>query len=255
MFMNTAIIGLISVACIFSGVLLGFWLQRLLPNHHLSKESHEIIKLGAGMIATLTALVLGLLVSSAKNSFDTVSDGIKESGAKVILLDRILAQYGPETKDLRDQLRRRVAGMVELIWSRNRISAPEMAVFERSQGLELFQAELRTMVPKTEAQTQLLAQARQLAAGLLETRWQLIEQSQTALPVTLLAVLIFWLTLLFASFGLFAPRNATVVAVLFLCACSVSAAIFLVLEMNHPITGMIRVSNAPLTKALEHLGR
>ncbi len=253
--MNSTIIGLLSVACIFSGVLLGFWLQQRLPNHHLSHESHEIVKLGAGMIATLTALVLGLLVSSAKGTFDTISEGIRQSGAKVILLDRVLAQYGPETKDLRDHLRRRVSGMVEILWSGKGLDRPELTVLERSQGMELLQAGLRAMVPKTDAQSQLLTQARQLVGDLMETRWLIIEQSQNALPPILLVVLIFWLTLLFASFGLFAPRNATVVTVLFLCACSVSAAIFLVLELNHPITGLIKVSQAPLLKALEHLGR
>jgi hypothetical protein len=253
--MNSTTIGLISVACIFGGVLLGFWLQRLLPNHHLSEQSQEVIKLGAGMIATLTALVLGLLVSSAKSSFDAISDGIKQVGAKVILLDRVLAQYGPETKALRDQLRRRLAATVENLWPREHTGVPDLTSIERANGMELLQADLRSLVPKTDAQSQLLGQARQLAAGLSENRWLLIEQSQNPLPLALLAVLILWLTLLFSSFGLFAPRNATVVTVLFLCACSVSAAIFLVLEMNHPVTGLIKVSNAPFLKALEQMGR
>ncbi len=253
--MHSTLVAIISVACVFGGTLLGFWLQGLLPNHHLSKDSHEIVKLGSGMIATLTALVLGLLVSSAKSSFDAINEGIQQSGAKVILLDRILAQYGPETKDLRDHLRQRVAVMVETMLSGPRITATEVSIFERSQGMELFQAQLRSMVPKTDAQSQLLAQARQIAADLLQTRWLLIEQSQSQLPTPFLVILLFWLTVLFASFGLFAPRNATVMAVLFVCACSVSTAIFLILEMNQPITGLIRVSNAPMLKALEHLGR
>lgn len=101
----------------------------------------------------------------------------------------------------------------------------------------------------------MLTQARQLAADLWQTRWLLIEEAQGQLPVPFLVVLLFWLTMLFTSFGLFSPPNATVVTVLFVCALSVSASIFLVLEMSQPLTGTIRVSDAPLLKALEHLGR
>jgi len=252
--MNSTVIGLISAGCVFGGALLGLAMQRALPNHHLSKDSHEIVKLGAGMIATLTALVLGLLVSSAKSSFDTMSQGIVQGGAKIILLDRVLAQYGPEAKPLREQLQRGLAASIENIWPRERTGVADLTAYERANGLELLQAALRQLVPKDDAQGQLLTQARQLAADLSQTRWLLIEEAQSQLPIPFLIVLLFWLTMLFASFGLFAPRNATVVTVLLVCACSVSAAIFLVLEMSRPLTGTIKVSDAPLLKALEHLG-
>src|SRR5277367_2188447 len=114
--MSSLTIALISAACIFSGVLLGLLLQNLLPDHHLSNDSKETVKLGAGMIATLSALVLGLLVSSAKSSFDTVGSEITQGAAKIILLDRMLANYGPETRDAREQLRRSAAAGIEVIW-------------------------------------------------------------------------------------------------------------------------------------------
>jgi hypothetical protein len=253
--MSSTVIGLLSVGCVFGGALLGLALQRALPDHHLSKDSHEIVKLGAGMIATLTALVLGLLVSSAKSSFDTINGGIVQAGAKVILLDRVLAAYGPETKALREQLQRGLAATIENVWPRERTGVADLTVVERASGMELIQTKLRELIPKDDAQRQLLAQARQLAADLLETRWLLVEEAQNQLPVPFLIVLLFWLTVLFASFGLFSPRNATVLAVLFVCACSVSAAIFLVLEMSRPLTGIIKISDGPFLKALELLGR
>lgn len=253
--MNSIVIGLISVACVFGGALLGMALQRALPDHHLSKDSHEIVKLGAGMIATLTALVLGLLVSSAKSSFDTMSDGIVQGGTKIILLDRVLAQYGSETKVIRQQLKRGLAASIEHVWPRERTGVADLTAYERANGLELLQTALRELVPKDDSQRQLLTQARQLAADLWQTRWLLIEEAQGQLPIPFLVVLLFWLTMLFASFGLFSPRNPTVVTVLFVCACSVSASIFLVLEMSRPLSGTIKVSDAPLLKALEHLGR
>src|SRR6476661_6414913 len=109
-------LGLISAGCIFGGVLLGLLLRHRLPVQHLQEESKDTIKLGAGMVATVSALVLGLLVASAKTAFDTTQEEITQRSAKIIFLDRVLADYGPETKDTREQLRRTVAASIELIW-------------------------------------------------------------------------------------------------------------------------------------------
>ena len=252
--MNSLAIGLVSAAAIFSGALLGMRLQRLLPGHHLSKEMQDLVKLSAGTIATLTALVLGLLVSSAKTSFDTVNNGIVQASAKAILLDRALARYGPETKSAREQLKRTLANGVELIWSREKRTTPASSVLEGENGGELLQDKLLELVAQNDIQRQLLAQARQFANDVGQTRWLLIEQAQTRLPLPLLVILIFWLVLLFVSFGLFAPRNATAITVLLIGACAISAAIFLVLELNRPLDGFIKASNAPLLNALGHLG-
>jgi hypothetical protein len=253
--MSSFDIALISAACIFGGVLLGLWLQNLLPDHHLSAESKETVKLGAGMIATLSALVLGLLVSSAKNNFDTVSAEVTQGAAKIIELDRALANYGPETKDARGLLRSSMIAGIQTFWPEDKTDAPGMTAFERANGLEMVQAKLRELTPATDAQRQLLAQAQQISGELVQFRWLLIEQTQNTLPKPFLVMVLFWLTMLHMSFGLFAPRNAMVIVVLFLCAVSVSGAIFLVMEMNHPLSGMIKVSSAPMLKALEHLGQ
>jgi hypothetical protein len=253
--MNSSTIALISAGCIFGGVLLGMLLRGLLPDHHLSNDSKDTVKLGAGMIATLSALVLGLLVSSAKSTFDTVGSEITQGAAKTVLLDRVMANYGPATKDAREQLRRSLAAGIQMIWPEKKTSVPGMTTFERANGMELVQAKLRELTPATDAQRQLLAQAQQIGGELLQFRWLLIEQTQNALPVPFLVMLLFWLTMLHMSFGLFAPRNATVIIVLFVCALSVSGAVFLILEMNHPLSGFIKVSSAPMLKALEHLGQ
>jgi hypothetical protein len=253
--MSSLDIALISAACIFGGVLLGLWLQNLLPGHHLSTESKETVKLGAGMIATLSALVLGLLVSSAKSNFDSMSAEITQAAAKAIQLDRALANYGPETKEARELLRRSVAVGIQMFWPEDKMDAPGMTAFERANGIEMLQAELRELTPATDAQRQLLAQAQQISGELVQFRWLLIEQTQNALPKPFLVMVLFWLTMLHVSFGLFAPRNGMVIAVLLICALSVSGAIFLILEMNHPLSGLIKVSSAPMLKALEHLGQ
>lgn len=253
--MSSLTIALISAGCIFSGVLLGLLLRGRLPDHHLSNDSKDTVKLGAGMIATLSALVLGLLVSSAKSTFDTVSSEITQGAAKIIQLDRALANYGPATQDAREQLRRATVAGIAAVWPEEKTALPGMTTFERANGMEQVQATLRELTPATDAQRQLLAQAQQTSGELLQFRWLLIEQMQNALPVPFLVMLLFWLTMLHMSFGLFAPRNATVLVVLLLCALSVSGAVFLILEMNHPLSGFIKVSSAPMLKALEHLGQ
>jgi hypothetical protein len=110
------VIGLISAGCIFGGALAGMWLRKVLPERHLDAASKDTVKLGAGLLATLAALVLGLLVSSAKTSFDAMNTGIAQTGAKVLLIDHLLADYGPETKDVREQLRRIIASSIDRIW-------------------------------------------------------------------------------------------------------------------------------------------
>ena len=235
--------------------MLGLLLHGLLPEHHLRDTSKDTVKVVAGMIATLAALVLGLLVGSAKSSFDATSTAITQSGAKIILLDRVLAAYGPETKDVREQLRGAVAAGIEMFWPEEKNVGSGMTAFERANAMEMIQAKLRQLTPTTDAQRQLLSQAEQISNDMLQARWLLIEQAQSALPMPFLVVLLFWLTMLFLSFGLFAPRNATVIIVLLIGAMSVSGAVFIILEMNHPLRGMIKVSSAPMRKALEHLGQ
>jgi len=248
-------IALMSAGCIFSGALVGLGVQRLLPGHHLGKETQDVVKLSAGMIATLTALVLGLLVSSAKSSFDTMNSGIVQSSAKIILLDRALAHYGPEAKPVREQFRRSIAATIDVLWPPKKSEATGLSGFERlnGAGLDLAQDKLNELTPQNETQRQALARAQGILGDLAQTRWLLIEQEQNQLPLPLLLILVFWLALLFVSFGLFAPRNVTALTVLFIGACAVSAAIFLVLELSKPLEGVIQLSSAPLRNALQHL--
>jgi len=244
----------ISAICIFSGSLVGMGVARRLPGHHLSKEMQDLVKLSSGTIATLTALVLGLLVSSSKSSFDAMNTGIVQGSAKFILLDRTLAHCGPEAKAVREQLKRTLAAGIETVWPKEKTGIPALTAFERANGMEMVQDKLREVAPQNDAQRQALAQAQQIAGDLSQTRWLLIEQAQNQLPLPLLMILVFWLVLLFASFGLFAPRNVMALVVLSVGACAISAAIFLVLEMNQPLDGFIKVSNAPMRNALQHLG-
>src|SRR5262245_57263684 len=148
--MNSLTIGLISAGSIFAGSLLGIGLQRLLPGHHLSKETQDVVKLSAGTIATLTALVLGLLVSSAKSSFDTMNAGVVQGSAKIIVLDRTLARYGPESKPAREQLKRSIVAGIETVWPTEKTGVPALTAFERANGMELVQDRLLELTPQSD---------------------------------------------------------------------------------------------------------
>src|ERR1700730_4998456 len=252
---SSLILGLISAGCIFSGVLLGLLLRGLLPDQHLHDESKDAIKLGAGMIATVSALVLGLLVASAKSTFDATEEAITQRAAKIIFLDRLLSDYGPETKATREQLRQTVAASIEMLWPDTKSSAARLAPYERMSGMQVTQMTLLQLTPTTNAQRQLFSTAQQILTDLRQSRWLLIHRAQRVIPIPFLVVLLFWLTMLHVSFGLFAPRNATTITVLFISALSVSGAIFIILDMSHPLQGVIKVSSGPMRKALEQLGQ
>ena len=253
--MSASLVGLISFAVIFGSAMLGMLIRRCLPEHHLRDDSKDTVKLGAGLIATLAALVLGLLVGSAKSSFDSVNAGLTQNAARVILLDRVLARYGPEAREAREQLRRGVAASIELMWPDQKTGLSGLTAVERSRALEEFQEKLHALQPASDSQRSALARALDLTSEMVQARWLLIEERQVGLPVALLVVLVLWLAILYGSFGLFAPRNATVILVLFVCALSASAALFLIVEMNSPLDGIIKVSRGPMVKALEQIGR
>jgi hypothetical protein len=253
--MSPIAISLIVLICVFGGALLGMFLRTILPEHHLSDESKDVVKLVTGLIATLAALVLGLLVGSAKSSFDSVNDGFRQSAARIILLDRTLAQYGPETKDLRESIRKSFAVRLDRLFPREQSQRSTLGAAEGTAAGEGVQQRLRALSPQNDTQRSLQAHALEIADAVVQARWLAIEQEENTIPTPFLVVLVFWLAAMFTSFGLFAPRNAIAIAVLFLGALSLSASIFLIEELNSPLAGFITISSAPMYKALALLGQ
>jgi len=246
-------IGLIVFALVFGSALLAMYVHSALPEHHVSVDSKDTVKLGVALIATMAALVLGLLVASAKSAYDTRSNQLVQVSADIILLDRALARYGPETKEARALLQRSVAGTVERFWPAE--GAKPIAIDPNTSPVEVLYEKIETLSPQNEAQHAMQTQAQLLAANVGRTRLLLFENLGSSIPVPFLVVLVFWLCIIFASFGLFAPRNATVIAVLCVCALSVAGAIFLILELDRSFEGLLQVSGAPLCAALAQLGR
>jgi hypothetical protein len=254
--MSPLIISLVAFGCIFVGMLIGMFLRTVLPEHHLSHESKEAVKLGIGMIATLAALVLGLLIASAKGTFDTMNNGLVQTGSKIILLDRVMAHYGPETKETRDLLRHSVASTIERIWPKERIGQTEPEVADPRAGLETIQDKLRELSPKNDTQRSLQSRALQVSGDIAEAHWLIIQQrGHSSLPMPFFVMLVSWLVIIFFSFGLLSPRNATVIIILLVCVLSAAGSLYLILELDHPYGGLINISSAPLRQALLYLGR
>jgi hypothetical protein len=254
--MSSMTITCIVFACIFGGTLLGMLLRVLLPEQHLSGECKDVIKLGMGLIGTMTALVLGLLIASAKSSFDTQRNGMAQLSANIIMMDRALAHYGTEAKEAREMLRASVADMLQHTWPQENAQSGQAPAKLRTEGrYEGLFEKIQGLAPKTDAQRTLQAQALKTGADIAQMRWLLFTQKGSSIPTPFLAVMVCWLTLILASFSLFAPSNATVFITLLVCALAVSSAVFLILELDRPFDGMIQISSAPLRDTLAQLGR
>jgi hypothetical protein len=233
------------------------WLRTSLPAHHLDADSRDTVKVGIGLIATMTALILGLITASAKSSFDALDTTLKQAAVEALTLDRMLARYGPETGKIRQGLQQALSARIDMLWPRDatmpaRPDPMRTGAVSHAEGLA---DAIRGLTPRDEAQRALQARALDLTETLLQARWLVFAATETSVPMPFLVILLFWLTITFASFGLFAPRNATVLTVLFVCALSVGSAVFLILELDGPFDGWLRVPADPWRYALAHLNQ
>lgn len=238
-------------ACVSGGALLGMYLRTVLPQEHLSQDSKDVVKMGMGLVATMSALVLSLVISSAKSSFDALSSEMTKVSSEIILLDRTLVLYGPETKEARDLLRSSVAAVLDRMESR---SANPSQLRATTREVDTLYEKIQGLLPKDDTQRSIQARALGILISLQETRWLIYEQESTSISMPMLIILISWLTTLFISFGLFAPANGTVVTALMVSGLAVSGAILLILELYSPYAGLIKISSAPLRAALTQLG-
>jgi hypothetical protein len=246
-------VGTVVFACTLGGALLGNWLRNVVPEHHLQDASRETVNVGIGLVATMSALVLGLVTASAKSSFDAVDAAVRHSAADILVLDRLLARYGPETGEIRGALKEALALRTKAIWPEGSSPSAPPDPSSSLARVESIASAIRGLEPRDSSQRWLQGRALERAEEVLQVRWLVFAGVGSSVPPLFLAVLLFWLTITFASFGLFAPRNATVFVILFVSALSVAGAVFLVLELDGPFDGLLRVSPAPMYYALAHL--
>ncbi len=231
--------GLLVFALLAGTSLLVLWLHPRLPPTYLSKETADVVRLGIGVVATITALVLGLLISSVKGSFDQVDHDVQTFATDLILVDRTLRFYGPGAENARTLLTRYTRRALQETWPGRGGTA---IVDDQTAGALLDRTEAAILaLPPDSRQPSLAGQAATEMRGVVRQRWTLIEESGSAVSSAVVAALALWLGVIFASFGYNAPRNGLIVVVLLVCAASVAGAIFLIVEMNGAFTGLIVV--------------
>ena len=251
--MSALAISSVIFAVIFAGSLLGLVLSRRLPKHHIDDASKDIVRLVMGLIATMAALVLGLLIASAKSAYDRQSTELVELAAEIIQLDRILSLYGPDAQPARAGFHSAVARSIDRIWPDEKARSGNIALPEASQVPTEFFVLISNLNPTTNIQRVAQSRALDIAAGLSKTRVLMYEESGSSLSVPFLIVLVLWLVMVFVGFGLFAPANATVIATLFVGALSVAGALFLIMELDRPYEGLMHLSSTPLRSALAQI--
>lgn len=252
--MSAIAISVLVAACVFAGSLAGLLSHGILPAAHRSKETQEVVRLAIGMLSVLASLVLGLLIATAKTTYDTADRDMRAYSAELLLLDETLRDYGDAALPVREALRHYTAQALEDSWPRD---GGAVVVENQRAGelLEQVRERVRALRPGDDGQKWLVGQALEVSTSLLHQRWRFIEQAGPSVQPVMLAVLASWIVLIFASFGLFAPRNATVLAAFLVCASAIGGSVFLILEMDQPLQGAFKISSAPMRSALEHMPR
>jgi hypothetical protein len=246
-------IALVALVLMYGTAVVAARIRRALPQHHLDEAAKDVVSRGTGFVVTLAALVLSLLIASGKNSYDEVGVKLRLLATEFVLLDRSLANYGPETAEIRALLRRAMTVAQRRIWPDGE-PAPATGEGSPRALIEKVQSMTRDLKPATDSQRTLQSEALQQLTDITRTGWTLIELSEVRMPATFLVILVLWLVIVFFGFGLFAPPNRTVKAALLFCAFCAAGAVFLILELYSPISGLLAISPRTFELALEQLG-
>jgi hypothetical protein len=247
--MSIALYGLAAFAVVFGGGMLGLLLGRVLPEKYHTDATQRVVQTATGMVSLLSALVIGLLVATAKNKFDTSNQQVEQFAASLMLLNRELVNYGPEANDTKTLLRKYTVAKIAETWPDGPGPKPESSDPAAWKLLESLQQSLTELAPKTASQRAEAATASETAAALVKTTWLQAAEESEHVQDPFVQVMIVWLFVLFLSFGLFAPRNILVVIALLIGALSIAGAVVLIVDMDSPFEGVIVVSADPMQEA------
>jgi hypothetical protein len=255
-FVGSVPIGVIIDAILFCSALLAMAAARFLPEQHLSPETKGVVSVSVAVVGTLSALVVGLLISTSSASYTAKSQEVTQTSADVINLDRMLRRYGPAAQDIRVLLRGYTAAERQDLFPTDSNQAADLENKKTSALLEELQDKVLALTPANPTQRWLQPQALDLIGKMIAARWQLGQQeSASGIPLPLLLLVMFWFMIIFVSFGLFAPRNMTAIAMIFLCSVGIGTAIRMITELQTPFGGLIRIPSTPLTQALDVISR
>jgi hypothetical protein len=251
--MTIALYGLVAFAVVFGGGMLGFFLGRLLPDHHRNDATQKLVQTATGMISLITALVLGLLVATAKNKFDTTNQETEQFAARIMLINRKLVNFGPDANDSRELLRKYTIARIAATWPKEAGPQPEAGSAPPWKLLELLQQSLSGLKPTTDTQWSEAKAALDGVADLEKATWLEAAKQSAHVQQPFVVILIAWLFVLFVSFGLFAPHNGLVVVALFVGALAIAGAVLLIVDMDLPYEGVLIVSPQPMQQALAQM--
>lgn len=248
--MTIALYGLMTFVVIFGCGLLGLLAGKLLPDKYHDSSTKAIVQTATGMVSLLAALVLGLLVATAKNKFDTFNKQTEEFAAGLMLINRELVDYGPGAAESRARLRQFTETKLAETWG-GKESVDSKPDSEPSwRVLEGLQQYVRDLKPQSESQHSAAISASALIADLRKTTWLQRAEEKDHVRHPFVFVLVCWFAILFFSISLFAPRNRLVIAALIVGALSVAGAVVMIADMDSPFEGILTVSPDPMRDAL-----
>ena len=250
--LNPIDISLIAFACIFGAAALGVTIKGHLPEEYFDQRTRDIIKAARDVIVSVAALTLGLLIATAKTSFDERTHELRIEASKSLMMDRILYQFGPETRHARQLVREMLVNGAERIEHAMQHGVDEEKK-RRETIIDALHIEIISLRPKGDIQSELKAEAIAFSKDIMQARWMVHQSLISTIQLPLLFILVFWLSCIFFYLGLGASPNPGVIATLLLAAVSMSGAVYLTLAFDRPYQGLIRVSAEPFRLALEHL--
>ena len=245
------VVPLLLFFCLVLASLGSLVVYKKLPSHHRDEDTHAIIKLATNLFVLMTSLVLGLMISTAKGTFESIERNVHNFATDLILLDRSLALYGQEASDVRQRLVAYVQGEFNETWTRNSRSPIDDVAAERL--LSDVGNAITSIKPQEPDRIDLWQDIRARFQKVMESRWVVAEQSAGTIPTPMIIVVMVWLVLIFASFGYRAPQNIVVVGTFIMAAALVSCAVYLILDMDVPYAGPIQVSPAPLQRVIAEM--
>jgi len=233
--------------------LVGLYLKRRLPERHMSTGSRDMIGAIMGLLSLLLALVLGTLVGSAHQFFTSQKAELESLGARSLELELAFRQYGPETEPLRQMMKTSVQEASDAAQGNRKAYEQHFEIGDYLSKFEKWNDMVASLAPHTPQQTELLSSIRSISASFQQTRLLMSEQLASSISWPLLVIVVGWALLLFCGFGVISGLNLTSVVALALGAFAVATAIFLILELNRPFSGLLHVPTMSIEATLKAL--
>lgn len=243
---------LLSFTSIVAGIVLGMKLRARIPAPSLGRDTKEVIRLGTGLLATLAAVVISLLIASAKSSYDAQDAHFRLLAAHLVETDQLLAQYGPEAIPVRKLMRQNVPAAMDRIWN-ERATASQGNAFTANSLAEQLHTAIEALSTANDAQRSLKLRIVQASNEIARTRLLIFADGDRPILTPFLLILIVWLTVIFASFGMFVEPGAVAWTALLVFALLISSALFLVADLSQPFAGLMQISKEQLRHTLAPL--